>query len=118
MLTCKQQVAVSSDYLDGQLSFRQRLLVRHHLLFCPNCRRFIRQMRLYSGKHWFTVFSWWIYRATVSTQAKLHASPNTLIRVYALNFSNALMAKIICLIVRSFISLSILPPRQRYHIPL
>ena len=51
-------------------------------------------------------------------QAKLHASPNTLIRVYALNFSNALMAKIICLIVRSFISLSILPPRQRYHIPL
>ena len=32
------------------------------------------------------------------TQAKLHASPNTLIRVYALNFSNALMAKIICLI--------------------
>ena len=27
-------------------------------------------------------------------------------------------AKIICLIVRRFISLSILPPRQRYHIPL
>ena len=49
MLTCKQQVAVSSDYLDGQLSFRQRLLVRHHLLFCPNCRRFIRQMRLLSA---------------------------------------------------------------------
>lgn len=49
MLTCKQQVAVSSDYLDGQLSFRQRLLVRHHLLFCPNCRRFIRQMRLLRG---------------------------------------------------------------------
>jgi hypothetical protein len=21
-------------------------LVRHHLMFCPNCRRFIRQMRL------------------------------------------------------------------------
>jgi anti-sigma factor RsiW len=46
MLTCKEQVARSSDYLDGQLSFRERLLVRHHLLFCPNCRRFIRQMRL------------------------------------------------------------------------
>lgn len=46
MLTCKEQVARSSDYLDGQLSFRQRLRVRHHLLFCPNCRRFIRQMRL------------------------------------------------------------------------
>ena len=49
MLTCKQQVAVSSDYLDGQLSFRQRLLVRHHLLFCPNCRRFIKQMRVLSA---------------------------------------------------------------------
>ena len=46
MLTCKQQVARSSDYLDGQLTFRERLLVRHHLLFCPNCRRFIMQMRL------------------------------------------------------------------------
>ncbi|MBO1540968.1 zf-HC2 domain-containing protein [Pseudomonas sp. OA65] len=46
MLTCKEQVARSSDYLDGQLSFRERLLVRHHLMFCANCRRFIRQMRL------------------------------------------------------------------------
>ena len=46
MLTCKEQVARSSDYLDGKLTFRERLLVRHHLMFCPNCRRFIRQMRL------------------------------------------------------------------------
>jgi len=46
MLTCKEQVARSSDYLDDQLSFREKLMVRHHLLFCPNCRRFIRQMRL------------------------------------------------------------------------
>jgi predicted anti-sigma-YlaC factor YlaD len=46
MLTCKEQVARSSDYLDGQLSFREKLLVRHHLMFCPNCRRFMRQMRL------------------------------------------------------------------------
>ncbi|USW94855.1 zf-HC2 domain-containing protein [Pseudomonas proteolytica] len=46
MLTCKEQVARSSDYLDGQLTFRERLLMRHHLMFCANCRRFIRQMRL------------------------------------------------------------------------
>ncbi|MCU0072700.1 zf-HC2 domain-containing protein [Pseudomonas koreensis] len=46
MLTCKEQVARSSDYLDGQLSFREKLMVRHHLMFCRNCRRFIRQMRL------------------------------------------------------------------------
>jgi len=29
MLTCKEQVARSSDYLDGQLGFRDRLKVRH-----------------------------------------------------------------------------------------
>lgn len=46
MLTCKEQVARSSDFLDGQLSVRERFQVRHHLLFCPNCRRFIKQMRL------------------------------------------------------------------------
>ncbi|WP_397451753.1 anti-sigma factor family protein [Pseudomonas sp. NA-150] len=46
MLTCKQQVAKSSDYLDGHLSFRERLGVRYHLAICPNCRRFMRQMRL------------------------------------------------------------------------
>lgn len=46
MLTCEQQVARSSDYLDGQLPFVERLRMRQHLLFCPNCRRFIRQMRL------------------------------------------------------------------------
>ena len=50
MLSCKQQVARSSDYLEGQLSVRERLLVRHHLMFCPNCRRFIKQMRLMSAR--------------------------------------------------------------------
>ena len=46
MLTCKELVAHSSDYLDGQLSLRQRLAVRAHLAMCGNCRRFIRQMKL------------------------------------------------------------------------
>ncbi|WP_339529198.1 zf-HC2 domain-containing protein [Pseudomonas mucidolens] len=46
MLTCREQVALSSDYLDGQLTFGERLLMRHHLMFCSDCRRFIRQMRL------------------------------------------------------------------------
>ena len=48
MLSCKQYVARSSDHMDRQLSVRERLQMRHHLLFCPNCRRFIRQMRLMS----------------------------------------------------------------------
>ena len=46
MLTCKELVALSSDYLDGQLTLRQRLAVRAHLAMCGNCRRFIRQMKL------------------------------------------------------------------------
>lgn len=46
MLTCKELVAHSSDYLDGQLHLRQRLAVRAHLAMCGNCRRFIRQMKL------------------------------------------------------------------------
>lgn len=46
MLTCKELVAHSSDYLDGQLTLRQRLVVRAHLAMCGNCRRFIRQMKL------------------------------------------------------------------------
>ncbi|MCW2102541.1 UNVERIFIED_ORG: putative zinc finger protein [Pseudomonas psychrophila] len=49
MLSCKQYVARSSDHMDRQLSVRERLQMRHHLLFCPNCRRFIRQMRLMSA---------------------------------------------------------------------
>lgn len=46
MLTCKELVAHSSDYLDDQLTLRQRLAVRVHLAMCGNCRRFIRQMKL------------------------------------------------------------------------
>ena len=46
MLSCKELVAHSSDYLDVQLDLRQRLAIRAHLAMCRNCRRFIRQMRL------------------------------------------------------------------------
>ncbi|MBB2494929.1 anti-sigma factor family protein [Aquipseudomonas ullengensis] len=46
MLTCQELVAHSSDFLDGQLGFRERLAVRVHLASCRNCRRFIRQMRV------------------------------------------------------------------------
>lgn len=46
MLSCKELVANSSDFLDGQLRLRQRIAVRVHLASCSNCRRFIRQMRV------------------------------------------------------------------------
>ena len=46
MLTCKELVARSSELLDGELSFRERMAVRRHLVLCRNCRRFIKQMKL------------------------------------------------------------------------
>jgi predicted anti-sigma-YlaC factor YlaD len=46
MLKCVEIVALSSDYLDGQLRFSDGLSVRTHLAICRNCRRFVRQMRL------------------------------------------------------------------------
>ena len=42
MLSCKDLVERSSDYLDGQLRLRERLGVRAHLAMCVHCRRFIR----------------------------------------------------------------------------
>lgn len=46
MLSCKELVAHSSDYLDGQLRLRERISVRAHLAMCSHCRRFIRQLKL------------------------------------------------------------------------
>tara|TARA_R110000751_G_scaffold94534_5_gene184459 strand:- start:7231 stop:7491 length:261 start_codon:yes stop_codon:yes gene_type:complete len=46
MLTCRDLVAQSSDLLDGELSFKQRLAVRTHLAMCFRCRRFVRQLRV------------------------------------------------------------------------
>ena len=46
MLKCVEIVALSSDYLDGQLRFSDGLSVRTHLAICRSCRRFVRHLRL------------------------------------------------------------------------
>ncbi len=47
MLNCKTLAQRhASDYLDQQLTMRQHLGVRVHLLLCKICRRFIDQLRL------------------------------------------------------------------------
>lgn len=46
MLSCKELVANSSDYLDNRLSLSRGLEVRLHLTLCVNCRRFVKQMKI------------------------------------------------------------------------
>ncbi|MDK1024709.1 MAG: zf-HC2 domain-containing protein [Gammaproteobacteria bacterium] len=46
MFNCKQLSALSSDYLDGKLTSRQKLSVRFHTLMCKYCRRFLAQLSM------------------------------------------------------------------------
>jgi hypothetical protein len=46
MLTCKDIAKQASDYVDGQMTVRQRLAFAFHLLVCGQCREFLRQLRL------------------------------------------------------------------------
>ncbi|HAF01156.1 MAG TPA: hypothetical protein DCO68_06650 [Methylophilaceae bacterium] len=44
MLNCKQTSQLVSQSLDRNLTLRERLAVRLHLLICKYCRRFQRQL--------------------------------------------------------------------------
>lgn len=46
MITCKQASQLLSQSLDRQLSWRERLVLRFHLLLCDACKRFARQIVL------------------------------------------------------------------------
>lgn len=45
-MRCRNIAESASDYLDGQLPWRRRLVVRIHLIICGVCRRYVTQMRL------------------------------------------------------------------------
>jgi anti-sigma factor RsiW len=45
-LVCRQAVALVTDYLDGVLPRRQRRRFEAHLRNCPNCSRYLEQIRL------------------------------------------------------------------------
>jgi predicted anti-sigma-YlaC factor YlaD len=45
-LVCRQAVALVTDYLDDALSRRQRRRFEAHLRNCPNCSRYLEQIRL------------------------------------------------------------------------
>lgn len=44
MLTCKQASQLISKSLDRELTWRERLAVRAHLLICKYCKRFSQQL--------------------------------------------------------------------------
>ena len=45
MLTCKETALLVSQSYDRRLSWRERLGVRLHLVFCDACTHFRRQMK-------------------------------------------------------------------------
>ncbi len=45
MLTCQQITELCTDYLEGRLSFRQRLSFQLHLGMCRHCRVYLAQMK-------------------------------------------------------------------------
>ena len=44
-LTCQQMVELVTDYLEGNLGWRDRRRVRKHLAVCAACTRYVAQMR-------------------------------------------------------------------------
>lgn len=46
MLTCKELTELVTDYLEGRLSFGQRLRFQMHVGMCQHCRTYLRQMKM------------------------------------------------------------------------
>jgi anti-sigma factor RsiW len=44
-MTCRQAVALASDYLDGALSRRDRRRLERHLAKCDGCSEYLAQLR-------------------------------------------------------------------------
>ncbi len=45
MLTCKEITELVTDYVEGNLSFADRIRFRMHVAMCRNCRRYVRQLK-------------------------------------------------------------------------
>ena len=43
-MKCKEISELGSAYIDGEVSFLQKLEMKLHLLMCQHCRRYISQM--------------------------------------------------------------------------
>lgn len=45
MLSCQDITALVSDYMEGRLTFGQRVRFQLHLGICRGCRRYLAQMK-------------------------------------------------------------------------
>jgi anti-sigma factor RsiW len=45
-LACVEAVELVTDYLEGRLSRRNRRRFEKHIAGCPNCRRYLEQIKL------------------------------------------------------------------------
>lgn len=45
MLTCRELVALVTDYLEGSLAPAERLRFERHIAICPPCRGYLAQLR-------------------------------------------------------------------------
>ena len=45
MLTCKELTEVITDYLEGRMSFIDRVRFRAHIGMCRDCRTYLDQMK-------------------------------------------------------------------------
>lgn len=45
MLMCRDLAVIASDYIDDELTHRQNLSVKMHLMMCRRCRTFIGNLR-------------------------------------------------------------------------
>lgn len=44
MLSCRDLSETATDYLEGNLTLRQRASVKFHLLMCKHCRAYVDQL--------------------------------------------------------------------------
>lgn len=46
MLSCKDITDLLTDYLEGQMSFADRMQIKMHLAMCGHCRNYVDQLKL------------------------------------------------------------------------
>jgi predicted anti-sigma-YlaC factor YlaD len=46
LLSCRYVTEVVTEYLEGKMSFRDRIRFQMHLGMCAGCRRYLNQIRL------------------------------------------------------------------------